>query len=109
MVTGLKRTTRILLQKEMSLWELIGLKEMAEELFPSPMLPFRKEAFKRLTNSDYYFTVNVFSARRVFKDNILDGGYAEGHISDATKSPIQIKCDFAHHKIDSEALPKDNT
>jgi hypothetical protein len=53
-----------------------------------------EEAFRRLTNSDYYFTVNVVSGRRVFKDNILDGGYAEGRISDATKSPIQIKCDL---------------
>jgi hypothetical protein len=57
-----------------------------------------EEAFKRLTNSDYYFTVNVFSARRVFKDNILDGGYAEGHISDVTMSPIQIKCDLLTSK-----------
>jgi hypothetical protein len=57
-----------------------------------------EEAFTRLTNFDYYFTVNVVSGRRVFKDNILDGGYAEGHISDATNSPIQIKCDLLPSK-----------
>jgi hypothetical protein len=42
-----------------------------------------EEAFRRLTKSDYYFTVNVFSGRHVFKDNILDGGYAAGHIRGA--------------------------
>jgi hypothetical protein len=52
------------------------------------------EAFKRLSDADYYYTINVFSGRRVFKDNILDGGFAEGHISDAPKEPIQITCDL---------------
>lgn len=51
-----------------------------------------EEAFGRLTNSDYFFTVNVFSARRVFTNNILDGGYAGGRISEAAKSPIAIDC-----------------
>jgi hypothetical protein len=53
-----------------------------------------EEAFGRLTNLDYYFTVNVFSGRRVFKDNILDDGYAYGRISEAIKSPVRIDCDL---------------
>ena len=57
-----------------------------------------KEAFERLTNPDYFFTVNVYSGRHVFENNILDDGYAEGHISDAVKSPVQIKCDLLTSK-----------
>jgi hypothetical protein len=52
------------------------------------------EAFKRLSDTNYYYTINIFSGRRVFKDNILDGGYAVGQISDAVKAPIEIKCDL---------------
>jgi hypothetical protein len=51
-----------------------------------------QDASDRLTNSDYYFTVNVFSARHVFTNNILDGGYAVGRISEAAKSPIRLDC-----------------
>lgn len=53
-----------------------------------------EEAFKRLTNTDYYFTVNVFSGRHAFTNNVLDDGYAAGHISDAIKSPVQIHCNL---------------
>ena len=53
-----------------------------------------EEAFGRLTNSDYYFTVNVVSGRRVFEDNILANGYACGRISEAIKSPVRIDCDL---------------
>jgi hypothetical protein len=53
-----------------------------------------KEAFQRLSDTNYYYTINVFSGRRVFTNNILDGGYAIGHISDAVKEPIQITCDL---------------
>src|SRR6266545_2727589 len=28
------------------------------------------------------FFINVYSGRRVFKDNVLDGGYADGRASD---------------------------
>jgi hypothetical protein len=52
------------------------------------------EAFKRLSDTNYYYTINIFSGRRVFKDNILDGGYAGGHISDAVNAPLEIKCDL---------------
>lgn len=50
------------------------------------------EAFRRLSDTNYYYTINVFSGRRVFANNILDGGYALGRISDAVKAPIYIKC-----------------
>jgi hypothetical protein len=53
-----------------------------------------EEAFKRLTDTDYYYTVNVYSGRRTFKDNVLDGGHAGGHISEATKKRIEINCDL---------------
>jgi hypothetical protein len=51
------------------------------------------EASKRLTDPDYYVTINVFSGRRAFKDNVLKDGFAVMHISQATKAPIQISCD----------------
>jgi hypothetical protein len=53
-----------------------------------------EEAFKRLTETDYYYTIKVYSGRRAFKNNVLDGGYAGGHISEATKKPIEITCDL---------------
>jgi|GEM_PF-2492649 len=53
-----------------------------------------EEAFKRLTDTDYYYTINVYSGRRAFKDNVLDCGDAGGRISEATKKPIQITCDL---------------
>ena len=52
------------------------------------------EAVNRLTNPDYYITITVSSGRRAFKDNVLDGGFAEMHISQATRAPIQISCDL---------------
>jgi hypothetical protein len=51
-------------------------------------------AFKRLTDQDYYYTLNVYSGRRAFKDNVLSGGYSETHISEALKQPIQVTCDL---------------
>jgi hypothetical protein len=53
-----------------------------------------EEAFHRLSDSNYYYTVNVFSGRRAFKNNVLDCGDAEGQISNAVKSPIEITCDL---------------
>ena len=78
----------------MCLWGFMNFEKNGEgDLFVTNA-SISAEAFGRLTNSDYYFTINVFSGRRVFKDNILDGGYAAGHMSEALKSPIQIKCDL---------------
>lgn len=50
------------------------------------------EAFGRLSDTNYFYTINIFSGRRVFIDNILDGGYDIGRISDAVKGPVYIKC-----------------
>ena len=54
-----------------------------------------QEAYGRLSDPNYYFTVNVTSGRRAFKDNILVGGVAFGRLTDLdTKKPIEIKCDL---------------
>ena len=53
-----------------------------------------QEAFKRLTDIDYYYTVNVYSGRHAFKNNVLSGGYAGGHISEAKSKPVEITCDL---------------
>lgn len=52
------------------------------------------EQSKRLTNPDYYVAINIFSGRRAFKDNVLNNGFAEMHISHVAKEPVQITCDL---------------
>jgi len=52
-----------------------------------------KEADMRLSDQNYYFTINVFSGRRVFTNNILDGGYADGRVLDLKENNIvKISC-----------------
>jgi hypothetical protein len=53
------------------------------------------EAFARLSDRNYHYTINVFSGRHVFKNNILRDGVAVGRIGDATKSPIEVRCTLA--------------
>lgn len=53
-----------------------------------------KEAYERLSDHDFYYTVNVFSGRHVFKNNILNCSVPEEHVSVATKGPIEIRCDL---------------
>ncbi|EDN67744.1 hypothetical protein BGP_2322 [Beggiatoa sp. PS] len=51
------------------------------------------EAYARLSNLDYHFTVNVVSGRRAFNNNILNGGYAQGRLSDFKKEhKILVSC-----------------
>ena len=52
------------------------------------------EQAKRLTNPDYYLTINIFSGRRAFKDNVRNNGFAEMHISQVAKEPVRITCDL---------------
>ncbi len=51
------------------------------------------EAYSRLSDKNYHFFINVYSGRRAFKNNVLDGGYAQGRFEDlnAGKS-IKIHC-----------------
>ena len=52
-----------------------------------------EEAYGRLTDKNYHFFVNVYSGRRVFKNNILDGGYADGRLEDLESAkPIRVSC-----------------
>jgi hypothetical protein len=52
-----------------------------------------KEAVGRLSDPNYHFFINVYSGRRVFKDNVLDGGYADGRASDLNPAkPIVVRC-----------------
>lgn len=52
-----------------------------------------KEAVGRLSDPNYHFFINVISGRRVFKDNVLDGGYADGRASDLNPAkPIVVRC-----------------
>jgi hypothetical protein len=55
-----------------------------------------KEAFLRLKNSNYHYFVNVYSGRRVFAENILTCGYADGRLDElAAGKRIEINCDLS--------------
>jgi hypothetical protein len=54
-----------------------------------------KDAYSRLSDQNYHFTINVYSGRRTFKNNILDGGYAQGRFHDLeSNKEIMIICDL---------------
>jgi hypothetical protein len=51
------------------------------------------EAYSRLDDQNYFYFVNVYSGRRVFKNNVLRGGYADGRFEDLKAGKkIQISC-----------------
>ena len=41
-----------------------------------------KEAYNRLSDKNYYFTLNIVSSRKAFEDNLLRGGFAAGRVED---------------------------
>jgi hypothetical protein len=49
------------------------------------------EAFKRLSDTDYYVTVNISSGQRAAKSNVFIGGFAVQRISQASRTPMQIE------------------
>jgi hypothetical protein len=52
-----------------------------------------KEAYSRLKDKNYYYLINIYSGRRVFKNNILSGGYADGRLEDLQSGKkIEITC-----------------
>ena len=54
-----------------------------------------KEAYGRLSDTNYHFFVNVCSGRRAFRNNVLNGGYADGRLNDLDLGkPIEIECDL---------------
>jgi hypothetical protein len=48
--------------------------------------------WNQLADKDYYVTVNVFSARKTFKNNLLDCGVPENHISTFAGKTIGVHC-----------------
>ena len=51
------------------------------------------QAHSRLSDENYHFTINVFSGRRSFKNNVLDGGIAHGRLRDLVgEKTVQIHC-----------------
>jgi len=52
-------------------------------------------AFQQLKDPNYIYTIYVFSGGRVFKRNVLGGGYMTGLIGEAVKAPIEISCNLA--------------
>ncbi|WP_367872555.1 hypothetical protein [Luteolibacter sp. Populi] len=52
-----------------------------------------KEAYARLSDRNYHFTINVVSGRRSFGNNVLSGGFAMGKFEDlADGKPVRIYC-----------------
>lgn len=59
-----------------------------------------QNAYKRLSDKNFHFTINVTSGRRAFKNNVLQGGYAAGRLSDLDRDkPIEIKCDLIERNV----------
>jgi hypothetical protein len=48
--------------------------------------------WNQLADKDYYVTINVFSARKTFKDNLLDCGVPEDHISTFAGKTTEVRC-----------------
>ena len=47
---------------------------------------------KRLYNPDYFIGVNAYSARRSTKLNVLNCGFAEGRVSEVSKTGLKLHC-----------------
>jgi hypothetical protein len=48
--------------------------------------------WNQLANKDYYVTINAFSARKTFKNNLLDCDVPDKHISTFAGRMIEIHC-----------------
>ena len=48
--------------------------------------------WNQLADKDYYVTINVFSARKTFKNNLLDCGVPEKHISTFAGKTTVVRC-----------------
>ena len=48
--------------------------------------------WNQLSNKDYYLTINVFSARKTYKDNLLSCGVPEARISTFADKTIEVHC-----------------
>ena len=48
--------------------------------------------WNQLADKDYYLTINVFSARKTFRNNLLDCGVPEKRISTFAGRTIEVHC-----------------
>ena len=48
--------------------------------------------WNQLADKDYYVTINVFSARKAYKNNLLDCDLLDKHISTFAAKTIEIPC-----------------
>jgi hypothetical protein len=48
--------------------------------------------WNQLADKDYYVTINAFSARKTFKNNLLDCGVPDKHISTFAGRTIEVHC-----------------
>jgi hypothetical protein len=48
--------------------------------------------WNQLADKDYYVTINVFSARKTYRNNLLDCGVPENHISTFAGKTIEVRC-----------------
>jgi hypothetical protein len=48
--------------------------------------------WNQLADKNYYVTINVFSARKTFKNNLLDCGVPDEHISTFAGRTIEVHC-----------------
>ena len=54
-----------------------------------------QEAYGRLSDTNYHFFINVYSCRRAFRNNVLNGSSVDGRLRELeSKKTIEIKCDL---------------
>ncbi len=68
--------------------EAINDKNIAE--FRGKKIPIR--AWKRLSDKNYYVTINVGSARKAAADNLLDCGASEYRIESIKGTTVEVHC-----------------
>lgn len=62
-----------------------------------------KEAYSRLEDENYYFTINIFSARRIFETNILDCMVVLGRYQDLKSGKvINSTCDLLYKNKENQ-------
>jgi hypothetical protein len=55
-------------------------------------LKVKQSDWNRLADKDYYVTINVYSARRTYKNNLLDCGFLERHLSAFAGKSTAVHC-----------------
>jgi hypothetical protein len=59
--------------------------------------------WNQLADKDYYVTINVFSARKTYKNNLLDCDLLDKHISTFAGKTIEVHCRLIGNRMFQES------